>query len=128
MGRKKVILKQLVFLVILSFLVVSYATANKSSATIEAPQSASRGSEVAIKIHVSHNANNVFHYTKWAEVKADGKQLTRWDYSWRKRPDGKEFTKEVVLTLDGTTEIVAETSCNIHGGKDPARWVINVKE
>jgi desulfoferrodoxin (superoxide reductase-like protein) len=127
MHRRRVILKTLVLVFLLLFLVVPYASADKASVTIEAPHSGTKGSAVVIKIHVSHNANNIFHYTKWASVKADGEQLERWDYSWRNRPEGKEFTREVTLVLDDTSEIVAEASCNLHGSQGPVRWVIKAE-
>ena len=127
MRRKSVILKSLVLVFFLLFLVVPCASANKASATIEAPHSGAKGSVIVIKIHVSHNGNNIFHYTKWVYVNADGQQLARWDYSWHNKPEGKEFTREVSLVLDDTTEIVAEAGCNLHGSRDPARWVIKVE-
>ena len=125
-GKERIILRSLVPFLLLSF-VVPCAWANKSSVSIEAPHAAKKGSEVEIKIHVSHNANNIFHYTKLAYVKADGEQLERWDYSWRDRPDGEEFTKRVTFTFRETTEVVAEASCNLHGGRGPVRWVIKLE-
>jgi hypothetical protein len=57
----------------------------------------------------------------------DGKEIARWDYSWRKRPGGNNFTKEITYTVQNDIEIIAEASCNIHGSKGPAKLKVKVK-
>ena len=122
--------KQGLFIVAAVFMLLLFstaATANKSAVTIEAPATAQKGSEILIKVHVSHEGNNFIHYTEWVHVKVNGKEVARWEYSPFKRPDSENFTKEIALTVKGPTEIVAEASCNIHGSKGPAKIVVDVK-
>ncbi len=40
------------------------ALADKSAVTIIAPESAAKGTEVIIKLNVTHHGNNMLHYTK----------------------------------------------------------------
>jgi desulfoferrodoxin (superoxide reductase-like protein) len=101
--------------------------ANKASVTLEGPASAVKGSEVTIKITVTHSANSFLHYTKWLKVQANGQQVQQWDYTAGNRPDGETFTKEVKIKVLENTEVVAEASCNIHGSAGPAKLMIQVK-
>ena len=100
--------------------------ANKSAVTLEGPASAEKGSEVTIKITVTHSANSFFHYTKWLKVQANGQPVQQWDYSAGNRPEGETFTKEVKIKVLENTEVVAEASCNIHGSAGPAKLMIQV--
>ncbi|MEW6670122.1 MAG: desulfoferrodoxin family protein [Thermodesulfobacteriota bacterium] len=102
--------------------------ADKSVAAIEAPEQAAKGTEITVKIHVSHSSNSFFHYTDWVKVMVNGKEAARWEYSAGNRPEGAKFTKEMKLTIDGPTEIVAEANCNLHGGQPPAKLTIGLKE
>jgi desulfoferrodoxin (superoxide reductase-like protein) len=120
--------KQVVAILIVSLVLFSVnALANKTSVTIEGPESAAKGSEVTIKISVKHDGNNFFHYTKEVYVKANGKEIARWDFSATSRPENEVFTKEVKFTLTEPTEIVAEGVCNIHGSEGPAVLKIRVE-
>ncbi|WP_054034181.1 desulfoferrodoxin family protein [Desulfatitalea tepidiphila] len=120
--------KQVVVILIVSLVLFSVnAFANKTSVTIEGPESAAKGSEVTIKINVRHDGNNFFHYTNQVYVKANGKEIARWDFSATSRPENEVFTKEVKLTLTEPTEIVAEGVCNIHGSEGPAVLKIRVE-
>ena len=101
--------------------------ANKASVTLEGPASAVKGSEVTIKITVTHSANSFLHYTKWLKVQANGKPIEQWDYTAGNRPDGETFTKEIKIKVLENTEVVAEASCNIHGSAGPAKLMIQVK-
>jgi desulfoferrodoxin (superoxide reductase-like protein) len=101
--------------------------ANKASVTIEGPTSAMKGSEVTIKITVTHSANSFLHYTKWLKVQANGQPVQQWDYTAGNRPDGETFTKEVKIKVLENTEAVAEASCNIHGSAGPVKLMILVK-
>jgi desulfoferrodoxin (superoxide reductase-like protein) len=109
-----------VFAVLLGTGLATDAFANKAAVTIEAPDSAAVGSEVTIKITVTHSANNFMHYTNWAYVMVNGKEVERWEYSWNKKPSDATFTKEIKYKVTGPLEIKAEANCNIHGSKGPA--------
>ena len=55
-------------------------------------------------------------------------EVARWDYSWRKRPENKTFTKEINYTINDPIEIKAEANCNIHGSEGPQTVKIAVTE
>lgn len=123
---KKVILFGILILGI-SLFQVSVAPANKSEASIEGPIDAAKGSEVTLRITVTHNANTASHYTEWLKVTANKKEVGRWDYTKENRPERAVFTKEIKIKVMENTEIVAEASCNNHGSKGPAKHKIMVK-
>jgi len=123
---KKVMLLGIVVLAIL-LLQVGIASANKSEASIEGPTDAVKGSEVTLRITVTHNANSASHYTEWLKVTANKKEVGRWDYTKENRPEGAVFTKEIKMKVTENTEIVAEASCINHGSKGPANHKIMVK-
>ena len=102
--------------------------ANKSSASIEAPQSVQKGSEVTIRVTVTHKGNSFLHYTKWLRVIANQKEIARWDYSSGQRPEAEVFTKEITIKALEDLEVTAEAHCNIHGSTGPATVKISVKE
>jgi desulfoferrodoxin (superoxide reductase-like protein) len=102
--------------------------ADKSAVTIEAPDQAAKGTEVVVKLHVTHSANSFFHYTNWLQLKVNGKDTALWEYSMTNRPEGAVFTKEAKLTVNGPLEIVAEANCNLHGSAGPARKKTSLKE
>lgn len=120
----------IVFTVFLSILWVNggIAWANKSSAAIEVPESVSKGTEITIKVTVTHNGNNFLHYTKWLQVSAGDKEIARWDFTSSQRPEAAVFTKEIKYIVDGSVEIKAEASCNMHGSTGPAIVKVTVKE
>ena len=101
--------------------------ANKAAVTLEGPASAEKGSEVVIKITVTHSANSFLHYVKWLKVQANGQPVQQWDYTAGNRPDGETFTKEIKIKVLENTEVIAEASCNIHGSAGPAKFMILVK-
>jgi desulfoferrodoxin (superoxide reductase-like protein) len=103
------------------------ALANKSGASIEGPADVAKGTEVTLRVTVSHSANSSFHYTEWLKVTANKKEVARWDYSKDKRPEAAEFTKEIKITVTEDTEVVAEASCNRHGSRGSAIHKITVK-
>ena len=86
---------------------------------IEAPQEAAKGTEITIKVNAFHDSNNMFHYTNWLYIMVNDKEVARWDYSWRKKPDGNTFTKEITYTINEPVEIKAEANCNVHGSEGP---------
>ena len=102
--------------------------ADKSVATVDAPDQAAKGTEITVKIHVTHSANNFFHYTNWVKVIVNGKDAAFWEYSAGNRPEGAKFTKEIKLTINGPMEIVAEANCLMHGSQGPAKETISLKE
>jgi desulfoferrodoxin (superoxide reductase-like protein) len=104
------------------------AFANKASTSIEAPQSVPKGSEVTIRVTVTHKGNSFLHYTKWLQVIANRKEIARWDYSWSQRPESEVFTKEITIKALEDLEVTAEAHCNIHGSTGPTNLNISVKE
>jgi len=104
------------------------AFANKSAASIEAPQTATKGSEITIRVTVTHKGNSFLHYTKALQVTANQKEIARWDYSSGQRPEAEVFTKEITIKALEDLEVTAEAHCNIHGSMGPATIKISVKE
>ena len=104
------------------------AFANKSSTSIEAPQTVQRGSEVTLRVTVTHKGNSFLHYTKSLQVMANKKEIARWDFSSSQRPEADVFTREVKITALEDLEVIAEAHCNLHGSSGPAMAKISVKE
>jgi desulfoferrodoxin (superoxide reductase-like protein) len=123
--KKAIVLGTLILAVLL--LQGSPAVANKSGASIEGPADVAKGTEVTLRVTVSHSANSSSHYTEWVKVTANKKEIGRWDYNKDKRPEAAEFTKEIKFKVMEDTEIVAEASCNNHGSRGPATHKITVK-
>lgn len=101
--------------------------ADKSAVTIEAPDQAAKGTEITVKIHVTHSANSFFHYSNWVKVMVNGKEAALWEYSAGNRPEDAKFTKEIKLTVTEPMEIVAEANCNLHGSQGPAKKIISLQ-
>ena len=115
-------------LAFLTLLWCSRADANKSAVSIQAPTEAPRGSEVIIRVTVTHNDNNPLHYTEWVYVMVNGKEVARWTYSAFSRPESETFTKELKYQAGDNLEIKSEASCNVHGSAGPAISRISVKD
>ncbi len=118
-------------LILLVMIVLVYGRnvwANKSATSIEVPESVLRGSEITIRVTVTHNANNFIHHTKWLQVMVNGKEIARWDYTMGNLPEGATFTKEIKHKVEGDIEVKAEASCNIHGSAGPSTVKLLVKE
>ena len=127
MKHKATVLLSIAF--VATFLILANnALANKASVKIDAPDSVVKGSEITIKINVEHDSNSMFHYTKWVYVMINGKETNRWEYSWRKRPESNNFTKEITYTVNEPLEIVAEASCNTHGSEGKVTHTVSLKE
>ena len=62
--KKITINLSLIFLVMIVLVYGEYVWANKSTTSIEVPESIPKGSEITIRVMVTHNANNFMHYTK----------------------------------------------------------------
>jgi desulfoferrodoxin (superoxide reductase-like protein) len=116
------------FLFLAVFFAAQTSFANKSSVTISAPETAAKGSEVLIKLTITHSANSYFHYTNWVSLKVNGKEFSRWEFTRDKRPEGAVFSREVKIPVNEPLELIAEANCNIHGSAGPAKWKIAVKE
>jgi desulfoferrodoxin (superoxide reductase-like protein) len=104
------------------------ALADKSVATIEGPANAAKGSEITLKVTVTHSANSAAHYTEWLKVTVNDKEIARWNYTSSQRPDAAVFTKEVKMKVLEAVEVKAESNCNVHGSKGPSILKISVKE
>lgn len=118
----------LIFLVIMVLIYGQDVSANKSATSIEVPENITKGSEITIRVTVTHNANNFLHYTKWLQIMINGKEISRWDYTMSNKPEGATFTKEIKYKVEGNIEIKAEASCNIHGSAGPSTVKVSVKE
>jgi desulfoferrodoxin (superoxide reductase-like protein) len=117
-----------IFLVMVVLLYGQDVWANKSTTSVEVPESIPKGSEITIRVTVTHNANNFIHYTKWLQIMVNDKEIARWDYTMSNRPEGAIFTKEIKYKVEGDIEIKAEASCNIHGSAGPSTVRVLVKE
>ncbi len=106
---------------------VNPAFSNRSATSIEGPTSVAKGTEVTLRITVTHNANSASHYTEWLKVTANNTEVGRWDYTKDRRPEAAKFTKEIRIKVTEDTEVVAEASCNNHGSKGPATLKLTVK-
>ena len=104
------------------------AFANKSSTSIEAPQTVQKGSEVMIRVTVTHKGNSFIHYTKSLQVVANKKEIARWDFTSGQRPESEVFTKEIAIKAMEDLEVTAEANCNIHGSTGPTTVKISIKE
>ena len=111
-----------------SFISFDRARADESSVTIEAPATVTKGDEITITVTGLHDANNFLHYTDWVYIMVNGQEVARWDYTWRKRPEGKMFVKEITYTVTDPIEIKAEAHCNLHGSTGPKTLKISVSD
>ena len=100
------------------------AEANKASVAIENQVSAGASDKAVLKITVSHSGNNFLHHTDWVRVRAVGKEIARWDFSWKNLPESAVFTREVTVDTTGAVAVEAEADCNIHGSKGPAKIML----
>lgn len=110
------------------FIMQGIALANKSSVSIEAPRTAQKGSDIIIKITVSHKGNSALHYTNWLRVVVNKKEVARWDFTSGQRPEDEIFTRELKIKVTEDLEVTAEANCNIHGTAGPTTIKITVKE
>jgi desulfoferrodoxin (superoxide reductase-like protein) len=125
MKRREFLLSVPFFLLTLQ---TGVAFANKSSTSIEAPQSVPKGSEVILRVTVTHRGNNFLHYTNWLRVVVNQKEIARWDFSWGQRPEAEVFTREIKLAALEDLEVTAEANCNLHGSTGPTTVKISIKE
>ena len=102
--------------------------ANKSSTSIEAPQTVEKGSEITIRVTVDHNGNNFLHYTNWLKIVVNQKEIARWDYTAAQRPESAVFIKEIKIKALEDMEVIAEANCNRHGSAGSTTIKISVKD
>lgn len=125
-------MRKIRFYFILLILLISInggiAFANKSSTSIEAPQTVQRGSEIVIKIHVNHKGNNFLHYTNWLKVLVNQKEVARWEFTSSQRPEGEVFSREIKIKAMEDLEVTAEANCNLHGSAGPTTIKILVRD
>jgi len=126
MKNRKLILLSAAALLVFFFSGNSWA--NKAETKIEFPETATKGSEITIRITVIHSANNFFHHVEWLWIQVNGAEIARWDYTSTHRPEGATFTKEIKYKVGGDAEIKAKASCNIHGSAGEAVGRVSAKE
>jgi len=114
--------------VLILFLVTGNAWANKAEAKIEATENAAKGSEITIRVTVTHSADSFLHHVEWLWIQVNGNEIARWDYTATNRPEGATFTKEIKYKVEGDAEIKAKASCNIHGSAGEALIKVLAKE
>lgn len=102
--------------------------ADKTSVSISAPASAAPGTEITIRVTATHSANNFLHHTNWLYVMVNGKEIARWNFSWREKPEESVFTREIKYTVRESVEITAEGHCNIHGSTGPQTVRVSVSD
>jgi superoxide reductase len=105
----------------------SPALADKAAVKIEAPAAAAKGEEITIRLTVTHNANTDRHHVDWVKLWVNNQEVSKWEYSSGKLPEGVPFTREFKVKAGTDLEIKAEASCNVHGGKGPVTQKIAVK-
>lgn len=100
--------------------------ANKTSVKIIAPEKATKGSEITIKIEVNHFGNTKAHFTDYVIVKINGEEYNRWEYNKDTLPEDSNFTLEFKVIAEKDMEITAIGNCNKHGskGKDKVKIII----
>jgi desulfoferrodoxin (superoxide reductase-like protein) len=116
------------FLFLAVFFAAQTSFADKASVAISAPETAAKGSEVLIKLTITHSSNSFFHYTNWVSLKVNGKEVSRWEFTSGKRPEAAVFNREFKIPVNEPMELIAEANCNIHGSAGPAKWKIAIKE
>jgi len=102
------------------------ARADKPNVVLECPDKAAQGTEIVLKVHVTHSENTFLHYVNWLRVKMNGEEIKEWEYSIDHRPEGARFTKEIRLRIHQSSEVEAEANCSIHGSKGPVRKEIGI--
>ncbi|MDA3953409.1 MAG: desulfoferrodoxin family protein [Bacteroidales bacterium] len=101
--------------------------ANKTSVKVIAPGKAQKGTEITIKIEVSHSGNTSGHHTDWVLVKINGEEYKKWEYPKDKLPENQNFTLEFKVKAEADFEIRAEGHCNRHGSKSEEKVTVKVE-
>ncbi len=116
--------KKAFFVFALTVLIVSPLLADKTAVRIVAPEKAAKGSDLTVTLEVTHDGNNFMHHTEWVYLKVNGVETQKWTYSAFNRPESENFSKTVVLKVDGPLNLEAEGSCNIHGSKGISKALV----
>jgi desulfoferrodoxin (superoxide reductase-like protein) len=114
----------MILVLVLSFISLSGAWANKTKVEIKAPAEVKAGTEITITLNVMHKGNSKSHYTDWVYLKINGNEVKRWEYNKNALPSGEVFTVEYKVMVSEDLKIEAEGHCNIHGTTGPANLVI----
>jgi desulfoferrodoxin (superoxide reductase-like protein) len=101
--------------------------ADKTAVKIIAPKEVKKGTEITITLNVSHNGNNIMHYTEWVYVKVNGKEYKRWKFSAFNRPEDEKFSLTFKIIVEEPLKIEARGSCNVHGSQGKATATISIK-
>ena len=125
MKRKRIITWILSLFVFLFFSFGAFA--NKTSVKIIAPEKAEKGTEITIKIEVTHMGNTKGHYTDWVYVKVNGEEYKRWEYSKENLPENQNFNLEFKIKAESNLEIIVEGNCNKHGSKGEDKVTVVVE-
>ncbi len=123
----KTVLRILLILIVIGIALPRTLQANKTSVTLLAPQEVKKGSEVTITVKVSHDGNNILHYTDWVVLKINGKVVKRWEFSLLNRPENESFSRSVTVTANEPLIVEAQGNCNIHGSEGVVTLNISVK-
>jgi len=116
-----------VFAGILTLGIGGAAFADKTSVSIDAPDTAKKGSVIVITVKVIHSGNNFMHYTDWVSIRVNGAEVKRWKFGSGSRPENETFTRQVEYKVEGPVSIEAEGNCNIHGSAGKAVKTVLVK-
>jgi desulfoferrodoxin (superoxide reductase-like protein) len=123
--KKKLMLSALI--AIAYFALTSSLFANKTAVEIIAPKEVKKGTEITITLNVSHNGNNIMHYTNWVYVKINGKEYKRWEFSAFNRPEDERFSLSFKIIAEEPLKIEAQGNCNVHGSQGKETVTISVK-
>jgi hypothetical protein len=99
--KKITINLSLIILVMIVLVYGGYVWANKSSTSIEVPESIPKGSEITIRVTVTYNANNFFHYTQWLQIMINGKELLDGIIRWATGLKVLHLQKKLNIKLKG---------------------------
>ncbi|MBI9086464.1 MAG: hypothetical protein JEZ11_22905 [Desulfobacterales bacterium] len=100
------------------------AGADPSAVRLAVPAEAKPGSIITVRVFVTHEGNNFFHFTDWVFVAVGETEIGRWEFAADRRPEDENFTREITYTVQGATTFHAQAHCNIHGSAGPAEATV----
>jgi desulfoferrodoxin (superoxide reductase-like protein) len=100
--------------------------ADQSAVRLEVPAQAEPGAVLTLRVRVTHEGNNFFHFTDWVSLAANGQEIKRWAFTADSRPEDENFVRELTYTVRGPTVFSARANCNIHGSAGPAETTVRV--
>lgn len=104
------------------------AGADQSAVRIEVPAEAKPGSAVTVRVFVTHEGNNFFHFTDWVVVGVGETVIGRWEFAADRRPEDENFVRETTYTVQDTTTFYAQAHCNIHGSAGTAEATVRTPQ